>query len=1001
MKSCSVYSIDAGLPFARDLAAGVIKLAASPERLARGLILLPSRRAAQALQAAFLDTANGEPMLLPRMLPIGDFGGDEDAGQLNTFSCGDFEDDLAPPVSKIRRQICLAKLARHFPLGGHYPSQPQAMLLAESLGHLLDQLYNADATADQLCNLLPEQFSRHWQDILKLLGILIDRWPAILAQEGVLDVVDRRNRQLRQIATLWQKDPPDQLIVVAGSTGSISATRELITVIAGLSDGHVVLPGLDREAGDQWDAICEDSCHPQYQLACLLSHLDITPDKVRDWVARSSVEPPELLARRCFMREVFRPAKLSAYWQRLHESVPIISRTALRGLKVITVRDRREEAILIALTLREALETTDQTAALITPDRQLAELVIADLNRWNIKIEDSAGKRLSLCNPGRFLSLLCGAVDTNFAPLQLLSLLKHPYCAGGMDRVRFRQAVDSMEIAALRGPRPGSGLDGLGEALVNLDMRNFFDTHITANLKPLVECWQAPNPTLASLAGGLGDAAERLSASAMDIDGAGDRGVGALTIWAGADGQAASNLLRNLAADGSDSEIGAGDMRQIMCQLLDGITVHPQANSHPRLAVLGAFEARMHPAQVVGSHRLILAGGNEGKWPPSPDADPWMNSAMRAAAGLPQKNWRTGLSAHDVYMAACSRDIVITRAEKETGTPTTKSRWLQRMEVVTSALGLEGDVDNGCREKSWLAKLEPRGVPHLVTRPSPKPPLASRPRQFSATEIDIWITDPYAIYAKKILQLKPLDDIDRPVDFALRGILFHDALADFTNANPVGMLGPQALAQLLAFGRDRFASHISHPSVKYFWWTRFEAMAAWFIENENQRRDGLHSVYAVISGSVYLEAPLGPVKLTARADRLDRHHNGDWTIIDYKTGTVPSKSHIAKGVRNQLAAEGLIACEGGFEALSAGGINALEYWHLSGKKAAAGEIKTPFRTAFDAASVRSSFEELAIRFDQPETSYPSEPDPAVVPAFKPYEHLSRSREWYNGERVNE
>ena len=319
------------------------------------------------------------------------------------------------------------------------------------------------------------------------------------------------------------------------------------------------------------------------------------------------------------------------------------------------------------------------------------------------------------------------------------------------------------------------------------------------------------------------------------------------------------------------------------------------------------------------------------------------------------------------------------------------------MEVVMTALGLDGDIDDGYREKSWLAKTEPKGVPHLVKRPSPKPPLASRPRQFSATEIDIWITDPYAIYAKKILRLKPLDDIVRTADAALRGSLFHDALADFTKANLAGELGPDALTQLLAFGRDRFANHISHPSVKYFWWTRFEAMAGWFIENEKRRRNGLQSVYAEICGALYLDAPLGPIKLTARADRLDRHHNGDWTIIDYKTGTVPSKKEILKGVRNQLAVEGLIAFEGGFDAAPAGCIKALEYWQLSGKNVAPGEIKKPFDADFDPALVRSRFEELAKRFDQAETSYPSEPDPTVVPAFKPYAHLSRSREWYNGE----
>ena len=816
-----------------------------------------------------------------------------------------------------------------------------------------------------------------------------------------MDAVDRRNRLLRRRAALWQVAAPDQLVVVAGSTGSIAATRELIAVVERLPDGHVVLPGLDRNAGDQWSAICDDSGHPQYQLARLLAYLDITPDRVQDWVAKSSAEPPELSARRHLMREVFRPAILSAHWQRLNDSSTMIDRRALRGLKVITARDRREEASLIALSLREALETPEQTAALVTPDRQLAELVIADLNRWKITIEDSAGKRLSLCRSGSFLSLLCDAVDSNFAPLKLLSLLKHPYCAGGMNKGEFRQMVDRIEMTVLRGPRPGTGLDELAAALRDADDRHFLKTNIIGNLAPLIECWQVPNATLASLASGLGDAAERMCATVMNSDGTGDRDNGALIIWDGVDGQMSSNLLRSLATDGYDNTIDSGDMPQIMHQLLNSETVYPHGNSHPRLSILGAVEARMHPAQVVGAHRLILAGFNEGNWPPRPDADPWMNSAMREAAGLPPQNWRNGLSAHDVYMAACSKDIIITRAEKETGTPTTKSRWLQRMEVVINALGLDGVIDDGYLEKSWLAKIEPKDVPHLVEPPSPKPPLTSRPRQFSATEIDTWITDPYAIYAKKILRLKPLDNIDRPVDAAFRGILFHDALADFIRMTPSGPLGPGALTQLLGFGRDRFANYISHPSVKYFWWTRFEAMAAWFIENENHRRNGLQSTYAEIKGAINLDAPLGPIKLTARADRLDLDHKGNWTIIDYKTGSVPSKTLIAKGVRNQLAVEGLIAYEGGFDDVPAGGVNALEYWQLSGKKAAPGEIKAPFDGEFDAALLRTRFEDLAAQFDQAETAYPSEPNPAVVANYKPYEHLSRSREWYNGESADE
>ena len=297
-----------------------------------------------------------------------------------------------------------------------------------------------------------------------------------------------------------------------------------------------------------------------------------------------------------------------------------------------------------------------------------------------------------------------------------------------MDPIQFRHFVDQIELATLRGPRPGGGLPGVLAALDDADLRDFFETHVIDNLAALIDCWHAPNPTLTSLSEGIAEAAERLCATGMDSDGEGaDRGAGAIELWKGPDGMAASELFRSLADDGRDSAIDAGDMPQILCQLLEDINVHPFGTPHPRLAILGAVEARMHPAQAVGAHRLILAGFNEGNWPPRPDIDPWMNSAMRSAVGLPPKNWRSGLSAHDVYMAICSKDIIVTRADKEAGTPTTKSRWLQRMEVVINALGLNADIDDGSIEKAWLTKLEPKTTPQPATRPSPCPPLASRP----------------------------------------------------------------------------------------------------------------------------------------------------------------------------------------------------------------------------------------------------------------------------------
>ncbi|MEC7650244.1 MAG: double-strand break repair protein AddB, partial [Pseudomonadota bacterium] len=218
-----IHSIPAGIPFATTLATGLVALAATPQNLAAATVLVPSRRAALALRAAFLEIKGPGASLLPRIDPIGDV--DEESPDILGMAA---EGGALPPaMDPVRRQLWLARLLAGFRIGDSALAPAQKVRLAESLARLMDSLCNADATPEQLVELLPDRFSRHWQDILKLLTILIDRWPAILEEEGVLDPADRRNRLIRLRCEAWRRDPPAGLVVVAGSTGTFAATREL------------------------------------------------------------------------------------------------------------------------------------------------------------------------------------------------------------------------------------------------------------------------------------------------------------------------------------------------------------------------------------------------------------------------------------------------------------------------------------------------------------------------------------------------------------------------------------------------------------------------------------------------------------------------------------------------------------------------------------------------------------------------------------------------------
>lgn len=983
----SVYTIPAGVDFAAELARGIMDRANDPQDSARALIMVPSRRAARALRGAFLNICDGKTTLLPRMVPIGDVD-DDDPDILMAPELGVA---LPPPVNDLRRTLILAQLLEGFQLGGHKPTPAQAMQLARSLGQLLDQLHNADAEPALLRDLLPEQFSLHWQDILKLLSILIDRWPDILRGEGVMDAADRRNRLTKARTAAWRDQMPTQLIVLAGSTGTFAATRSLIDCVASLPRGHVVLPGLDHGAADHWHVIRADSGHPQHQLSLLLAHLDVKPADVLPW--NSGLVLPQIIQdRHLLMREMFKPAVLTTEWRQLPSLRPDLGRDALKGLELIECQDKQSEAAVIAVTMREVLEVPNKTAALITPDRQLAEAVVAELKRWDIIIDDSAGQPLSSHGTGKFLQLLANAAAHDFAPVHLLALFKHPLMASGLDQATCKMSIRHLERLALRGYRPQSGLDGVLQQVSDQpDLHAFVVNHIIAPLDDFINVWQSPAPTLARLSLSLAEACEKLAARQCTADGHHDADDGALHLWEGPGGEAGAQLMRDLSEYGDKSSIDPIEFPQILAQLLDKVTVRGQWQSHARLAILGPVEARMQSADC-----LIIAGFNEGHWPPQPDVDPWMNGSMRDIVGLPARNWRSGLSAHDIFMAICAPTVIVTRSLREKDAATTPSRWLQRLTAVMRSLEIEQALPRGQNRLRWVTALEPIGTQNSLSRPVPKPPVAVRPREFSATEIDRWIEDPYAIYARRILNLRRLDELDPPPDAALRGNLVHDSLATFIAAYPSGTLPDDALSILRAMARKEFEPQWHIPSVQYFWWPRFESVAAWFIEEERRRRAIVARSLVEIQGAVTLDGPAGDVTLKARADRLDMLTDGSIAVIDYKTGSIPRPKEVADGRRTQLLVEALIAAEGGYKDTKAGVVGAMEYWQLSGKQGAVSKISDVYPEGWSATNTRIQLEKLIAQFDDPEMGYASQPDRKYKPRFSDYEHLARVNEWSAG-----
>ena len=982
----AIYHIPAGRPFADDLVRGIRGFVKSPEDLSDAIILVPNRRLSVSLRTAFLRDANGRSELLPSMVPIGEV--EEDAPELAEM--GWDRDDLRPMIPALERQLLLAG-----GLGQLSDSMPERLGLAGALAHFLDQAQTNGCDMDKLESLVEEgDLADHWRKLLIYLNLLMKWWPEILKSAGKSDPVLWRDKAIEARAEAWRRNPPKGLVVVAGASVAMDSTLELIRAVMGLDRGMVVLPGLDTGMPDNdWKGLTGDDetviCHPQHQTASLLDKLGVDRRQVECWPASATGGGNPRLD---LLREMFRPAGQAEEWQKISDRGDITGQSLARPgvdggrpewLKMVECYDRREEAEVIALVMREVLETPGRTAVLATADRVLGRMVIGELSRWGIELEDSAGTGLLETPPAHFLRLILDAWISGFAPRPLMAMLQHQLAASGLDKAKFRENVRRLDLR-LRGPRPEGGLGGIVKLLRSQGgsegLVKFVEERIAAPLKPLTSL--KPNIPC--------DLAECLDALGESAEGLGKLPDEPLAVWQGQTGTRVARFLVQATSAGkaAGTTIKPDELPAVLSVLMQNETIYPNRVGHPRLAVMGSVEARMHSADL-----MILGGMNEGTFPSRPVGDPWMSNSMRVDFGLPPTNWRVGLAAHDAYMAMARPQVLITRAARQDGAPTEPSRWIRRLDTILSVAGLKRE-DAPEYIQIAAARNSVEGAVSPIAPPEPTLDSATRPRKFSATEMDTLLKDPYAIYAKKVLKLRALDPLDQAPGPAERGSFIHDVLKVFTKRYPEGPLPDDALDQLLADGRAEFTKLPDTPWGEALWWPQFEAVARWFIAIEELRADENRHRHAEISGEMEVDGLTAPYTLTARADRIDVLADGALRIIDYKTGGIPTASAVNGGRALQLVVEAALAAGGHFPGIDAGRrIKALEYWKLSGRGDAPGEIRNRTLDGPDLENAGGNLIGLLHQFDDDDAAYVSEPVAREANRYSDYKHLARLAEW--------
>ncbi len=919
-----VYTIAAHGGFADALAQGVLDRFGKTDRmaLARGLLLLPNNRAKQTLQESFVRLSGGG-LLLPRMAAIGDADIAENIGiAIDSLA---LTQTLPPVVDPMERRLKLAQIigqARQ--IAGVAVSEQEAPQLADDFARTLDQLTVEGKQISDLLGAKDENLSEHWKVAYGLFLNVIGQWKEYLLYTGQADVADNRNRIFECLTSHWQNSPPSRFIVAAGITTAAPAVAQLLRTVADLPAGMVVLPNLDVSVDSkEWDALGKlsvpsdtefrpraEETHPQFHLKLLLERMGVARGEIRDW---RRIGPSAAAAKRSrAINNAFAIPRFTAKWNEL----PPNDRS-LSGVQLAIAATPGDEAQMVAMLVREALEQPEQRISIITPDRELAARIAAHLLRWGIEADDSAGQKLAETPAGVFLLSMIAMAASDFAPVETLTLLKHPLAHAEEERIAWLDQARKLDLL-LRGPRPQPGATGIADMIAG-DMKGF----AREDRKSAAQYWQAVQKDLSELTdqfskdsgadwgrliNALRNTADRVSQSA---------------IWKGNAGRSVSEWFTKLSEQSAlgPAKLSAQDALGYFETLMQDVEVRPTFGGHPRVKIYGLLEARLQQSDLT-----ICCGLNEGIWPQQAKPDPWLAPVIRKHLGLPTLDRQIGLSAHDLVMALGGKRIVLTRSARQGSGPAIASRFVLRMQAMCGSQLQQNEV-----LPQWAEMLDRRRPGQPCARPAPNPAAERRRVALSVTDVDGLKADPFTFYAKKILGLRKLDILDADPTAAWRGTLVHDVLEHWAKDDDY------ASEKLLERLDVELAKRSSHPLMRYLWRPRLAKGFVWVGEQiEKNRAEGRVPRLTEEKGTITVDG----IPLTGKIDRLDLMPDGSLAIVDYKTGRPPSVKALIEGYSLQLGLLGAIAQQVGFKDVR-GTASQFEYWSLAKDKASFGFFSSP------------------------------------------------------------
>lgn len=850
------------------------------DQLSETKILLPNQRSCRHLQQLFLEkSTKNSAIILPKIKAISDISYEDFFDFLPNNEIKPIIAEIlqAKPLSKLEYLFFITNEIQKLAVFGDNLNSSQALGIATSILNLFDEIENEEVDLEIIDKIDDSNLSLHRQVTLEFLKNFYFQIKNSFIKQNIFFASSYRNFVVEKYIAALEKFGSKNPIIVAGSTGSLSFGRKLIKAILAQNNGHVILYGLNFDGKTTEDL---PQNHPQFLLNSLLKFLQVDKKLVEE----IAVKPDDKGCKE-FLSLLFLPQEKTIAWQNAEN----LNQKLSENLKIIACKNELQEAKIIATILAE---NYDKKSAVIINNQKLYTFLKAELQRLGLEFNDTINQGVLNCQLIEFIFLTLELIESDFASSNLLAITKHPlFFYSNKENI-----LPKFEKEILRQDRTNSTIEGIYSKLktsADQSLKSFFTEFYSnfSNFKKLNK-----KISIAKYVDELILLIENLTKKS----------------W--------QNLLQQENAEIELFEffceiknqqnfiVDQKNFLHVFKTLLSQVGFFNKTLSSLPIQLLSPIEARL-----LNHDLTIVSSLNEGSFPQI-ESENWLGRKIRKDLKIDKKLIKIGQNAYDFCNYLNNKSVVLTYSLSNETAPLSPSLFLLKLQTLAKKLTI--NFDDGKKYHDYLQK-EKQVKANKSEQPRPKPEKNLRPKKLAITDISKLISNPYQIYAKKILKLKKLQEIDYQPSYAEFGSFVHKALEEFVKNN--------FTANLDDF-KKIFEEYFIADEAKLIWWPKFENIFNSFLKQEAELK-------AIKN---YTEIPvkmvLNNILINGKIDRVVFDQENAAAIYDYKTGQIPTKISVTRGLEPQLTIAALMLVEGAIESemknIKTDQLKSINYWKL-------------------------------------------------------------------------